>query len=151
MGAKQTTSDTATQQRHVFHQSGILRCPLSRDQTKPDKRKVTISDLPALGSLKSTSTLDLESLDPRLRKVAKKIAKRVWKGAKVSAMLVCIAPYLPVVLFLVLCDWVKHELDEVLVKGDSGSISSDWSQSTLVNWEEACESWKLEDRWSDSD
>ncbi|KAK8051709.1 hypothetical protein PG993_003094 [Apiospora rasikravindrae] len=139
MGAKGTTSDPNILRRHVSFIRSTGKC------------RVTINDLPALGSLKGTSTLDLESLDPQLQKVAKKLAKRVWKGAKLSAVLVCIAPYLPVVLFLVLCDWAQHELDEkVIVKRDVESISSDWSQTTLVNWEEACEDWKLEDRWSDS-
>lgn len=62
-------------------------------------------------------------MDPKLRKHAHKIAKRAWKGAKTSATLVVIAPYLPMVLFLVLCDWVQRELGEFPAKEDVKCMS----------------------------
>ncbi|KAK8042391.1 hypothetical protein PG994_012874 [Apiospora phragmitis] len=130
MDTRAAASDPTAPQQHVSIRS-TRRNPLDRIQERPAKRRVSVGELPILGSLKSTSTLSLESLDPKLRKVARKIAKGVWKGTKVSVMLICIAPYLPMVLFLVLCDWAKSELHEFLVKEDVDSIS-DWSKSTLV-------------------
>ncbi|KAK7927430.1 hypothetical protein PG985_004428 [Apiospora marii] len=119
--------------RHICTQSS-RQCPLDRAQEKPAKRRLSISQLPRLGSLKSTETIDLESLDPKLRKVAKKLTKKAvkgaWNGAKVSAKLMFIAPYLPVVLFLVLFDSLKHEVDEFPGKADVNYLS-DWSTSTL--------------------
>ncbi|KAK7958591.1 hypothetical protein PG996_009976 [Apiospora saccharicola] len=129
MEAKITTSDLSTLGHHIYAQSN-RQFPSDRKQKKPAKRRISVSHLPRLGSLKSTETLDHESLDPKRRKLAKKLATGAWKGAKVSAKLLVIAPYLPMVLFLVLCDWLQQELDGIPVKEDVGSIS-DWSTSTL--------------------
>lgn len=133
MEAKTTSFDQPALGRHIYAQSS-RECPLHQAQMKPAKRRISISQLPRLGSLKSTETLNLESLDPKLSKVAKKVAKKVtkhaWNGVKVSAKLIFIAPYLPVVLFLVLCDCLQDEVDEFSGKEDVNSIS-EWSTSTL--------------------
>ncbi|KAK7997416.1 hypothetical protein PG990_009889 [Apiospora arundinis] len=103
------------------------------------RRRISISELPLLGSLKDTKKpgkLNFKCLDPILRKVAKKIAKHAWRGAIVSAKLLFIAPYIPLVLFFVLCDWVLKELGEYLTEEDTDSISSWSTTSTLVDLNE---------------
>jgi len=140
MGAEVTTISVPTiisLERQSSIRDTLHQCLLDYDQKKHfAQRRISISELPILGSLNDAKNLDIERLDPKwrkaARKVARKIAKSAWKGTKVSAKLLFIAPYIPLVLFFVLLDWVQDEIGEYLTKEDVESIS-DWSTSTLVN------------------
>lgn len=127
--------------RQISIRNTHSQCLFDHDQNrKPDKRRISISELPILGSLNNAKNLNSEHLrDPRLMKAAKNVAKNItkgaWRGIKVSAKLLFISPYLPLMLFFVLCDWVHGELNRRLTDKEDVESMSDWStSSTLDDW-----------------